>query len=47
MDRVVDAMGKAGIEVILDTPTYSLPVWLYHEHPEILARPLVGCGRPG
>lgn len=43
MDRVVNAMGKAGIKVILGTPTYSLPVWLYHEHPEILARPLGGA----
>ncbi len=43
MDRVVDAMGKAGIKVILGTPTYSVPVWLYHEHPEILARPLRGA----
>ena len=25
MDRVVDAMGKAGIKVILGTPTYSVP----------------------
>jgi len=25
MDRVVDAMGKAGIKVILGTPTYSIP----------------------
>jgi beta-galactosidase len=43
MDRVVDAMGKAGIKVILGTPTYSLPVWLYHEHPKILARSLGGA----
>lgn len=43
MDRVVDAMGKAGIKVIMGTPTYSLPVWMYHEHPEILARPLGGA----
>jgi beta-galactosidase len=42
MDRVVDAMGKAGIKTILGTPTYSIPVWLYHEHPEMLARPLGG-----
>lgn len=42
MDRVVDAMGKAGIRVIMGTPTYSIPTWLYHEHPEILARPLGG-----
>ena len=38
MDRVVDAMGKAGIKVILGTPTYSVPAWMAHEHPEILAR---------
>lgn len=43
MDRVVDALGKAGIKVILGTPTYSIPTWLYEEHPEILARPLGGA----
>lgn len=43
MDRVVDAMGKAGIKVILGTPTYSLPTWMAHTHPEILARPLGGA----
>ncbi len=37
MDRVVNAMGKAGIKVILGTPTYSIPAWMAHEHPEILA----------
>lgn len=42
MDRVVDAMGKAGIKVILGTPTYSIPTWMYHKHPEVLARPLGG-----
>jgi beta-galactosidase len=43
MDRVVDAMDKAGIKVIMGTPTYSIPTWLYHEHPEVLARPLGGA----
>ncbi len=43
MDRVVDAMGKAGIKVIMGTPTYSIPTWLYHQHPEVLARPLGGA----
>jgi beta-galactosidase len=38
MDRVVDAMGKAGIKVILGTPTYSIPAWMAHQHPEMLAR---------
>jgi beta-galactosidase len=38
MDRVVNAMGKAGIKVILGTPTYSVPAWMAHQHPEMLAR---------
>ncbi len=38
MDRIVDAMSKAGIKVILGTPTYSIPAWMAHQHPEILAR---------
>ncbi|WP_231737829.1 beta-galactosidase [Terracidiphilus gabretensis] len=40
MDRVVDAMSKAGIRVVLGTPTYSIPAWMAHQHPEILARTL-------
>ena len=42
MDKVVDAMNKAGIKVILGTPTYSIPTWLYHEHPEVMAQTLQG-----
>ncbi len=42
MDRVVDAMGKAGIKVILGTPTYSIPAWMAHQHPEILAQRMNG-----
>jgi beta-galactosidase len=37
MDHIIDAMGKAGIKVILGTPTYSVPAWMAHQHPEILA----------
>ena len=37
MDHIADAMGKAGIKVILGTPTYSIPAWMAHQHPEILA----------
>jgi beta-galactosidase len=37
MDNIVDAMGKAGIKVILGTPTYSIPAWMAHQHPEVLA----------
>ena len=43
MDRVVDAMGNAGIKVIMGTPTYSIPTWMARAHPEILARPLGGA----
>jgi beta-galactosidase len=42
MDRVVDAMGRAGIEVILGTPTYSLPAWMARQHPEIFADGIPG-----
>src|SRR5580704_12737691 len=35
MDRVVDRMQKARIKVIMGTPTYSVPAWMYKEHPEI------------
>lgn len=42
LDRVVEAMHKAGIKVILGTPTYSIPPWLYYKHPEILVTHLDG-----
>jgi beta-galactosidase len=42
MDRIVDAMGNAGIKVILGTPTYSIPAWMAHQHPEMLARRMNG-----
>jgi beta-galactosidase len=42
MDHIVDAMGKAGIKVILGTPTYSIPAWMAHQHPEILADRITG-----
>jgi len=35
MDRVINRMQKAGIKVILGTPTYSVPAWMYKEHSEI------------
>jgi beta-galactosidase len=36
--RVLDRVHKARIKVILGTPTYSIPAWLYREHPEIQVR---------
>jgi beta-galactosidase len=40
MDRVVDKMHAAGIAVVMGTPTYSVPPWLYAKHPEIMVMPL-------
>jgi len=42
MDRLVDKMGQAGIHLILGTPTYSIPAWMYKEHPEIVVTKLNG-----
>jgi beta-galactosidase len=35
LGRVLDRLHKSGIKVILGTPTYSIPVWLFKKHPEI------------
>ncbi|HEY3441402.1 MAG TPA: beta-galactosidase [Paludibaculum sp.] len=42
MDRVIAKMHEAGIKVILGTPTYSIPPWLFRKHPEILATRIDG-----
>jgi len=38
MDRVIERMQQAGIKVILGTPTYSVPAWMFKEHPEIFIK---------
>ena len=35
LEKVIDRLHKAGIKVILGTPTYSIPAWLFKKHPEI------------
>ena len=42
MDRVVDKLHAAGIRIIMGTPTYSIPAWMYKEHPEIVVTRLGG-----
>jgi beta-galactosidase len=37
IDRVLAAMQKGGIKVIIGTPTYAIPTWMARKHPEILA----------
>jgi len=43
LKRAMDLMGKAGIKVVLGTPTAAPPIWLAKKHPEIL--PVDHCGR--
>ncbi len=42
MDRIIDKMHDAGIKVILGTPTYSIPAWLWHKHPDVLLERMNG-----
>jgi beta-galactosidase len=37
IDRVLNAMHKGGIKVIIGTPTYAFPTWLAKKYPDILA----------
>ncbi|WP_375434912.1 beta-galactosidase [uncultured Hymenobacter sp.] len=37
IDRVLDAMHKTGIQVIIGTPTYAVPTWLVRKYPAVLA----------
>jgi len=37
IDRVLNAMHKAGISVIVGTPTYAVPAWLAKKYPDVLA----------
>ncbi|MCA8095253.1 beta-galactosidase [Burkholderia anthina] len=44
LDRAVDVLGAAGLEVVMCTPTAAPPKWLVDRHPDILA---IGAdGRP-
>ena len=42
--RVMDAMEKAGINVIIGTPTYAVPTWMVKAHPDVLATTKKGQG---
>jgi len=42
MDGVVEKLHAAGIRIILGTPTYSIPAWMYKKHPEIVVTRLGG-----
>lgn len=36
IDRVLNAMHKGGIKVIIGTPTYAIPTWLAKKYPSVL-----------
>src|ERR1700690_264959 len=42
MDRIVERLARAHIRVIMGTPTYSIPPWMFKTHPEILVTRLDG-----
>src|ERR1039458_9874565 len=42
MDRIVERLARAQIRVIMGTPTYSIPPWMFKAHPEILVTRLDG-----
>ncbi len=42
--RVIEAMGKAGISVIIGTPTYAIPTWMEKSYPDVLATTHRGHG---
>ena len=44
VERVMDAMEEAGINVIIGTPTYAVPTWMVKAHPDVLAETVNGRG---
>ena len=44
VERVMDAMEEAGINVIIGTPTYAVPTWMVKAHPDVLATTVKGRG---
>ena len=44
VERVMDAMEAAGINVIIGTPTYAVPTWMVKAHPDVLAETVRGRG---
>lgn len=44
VERVMDAMEEAGINVIIGTPTYAIPTWMVKSHPDVIAETVKGRG---
>lgn len=44
VERVMDAMEEAGINVIIGTPTYAIPTWMVKSYPDVMAETVKGRG---
>ncbi len=44
VERVMDVMEEAGINVIIGTPTYAVPTWMVKSHPDVIAETVHGRG---
>lgn len=47
VDKSIDAAHRAGIKVIVGTPTYAVPTWMVAMHPDVLAETPNGPGKYG
>ncbi len=47
LDKMLDAFHKAGIKVIVGTPTYAVPQWLVRKYPEIMVTTFNGQRKYG
>ena len=45
LDRAIDTLGRAGLKVVLGTPTATPPRWMLTRHPDMLAHDAMGRPR--
>ena len=45
LDRAIETLGQAGLQVVLGTPTATPPRWMIDKHPDMLARDASGAVR--
>lgn len=45
LDRAIDTLGRAGLKVVLGTPTATPPRWMLDRHPDMLAHDREGQAR--
>ena len=44
LDRAIETLGRAGLKVVLGTPTATPPRWMVDKHPDML--PVDAQGKP-